>query len=310
MAERRRDQPRLRSHADKGSRPEPRNAAEALQWSDVAASVSLSHRPKIGEQVPGSVCYDLAGQSVPARGHEISADDVPSWAEPVRAVLGDDAGLTEARESLQELVKTDFNTAVLEAVLAPQTSHEEWRVGEAVAQHHLTEEFGHVFPWPDSRSTRNPNSSGGGVDLIGIGVVGGVSRFVLCEVKTSHQQAWPPAIATSRSHGLRSQLVGLLEGDDRSKWAIKYLVMNALGKPWQPELEAAMKTYLDAPSKVCVVGILVHVAVPDEKDLKANAQSLSKTCPAETDMRLIALYPHPGVLALIADAEVIVETAA
>lgn len=260
--------------------------------------------------MPGSVCYDLAGQSVPARGHEISVDDVPVWAEPVRAVLSDDAGIAEARESLQELVKTDFNSAVLEAVLAPQASHEEWRVGEAVAQHHLAEEYGHAFPWPDSRATRNPNSSGGGVDLIGIGVAGGVPRFVLCEVKTSHQQEWPPAVATSRSHGLRSQLAGLLEGDDRSRWAIRFLLMNAQGKPWKADLEAAMKTYLDAPSKICVVGVLVHVAKPDEKDLKANAVSLSKTCHADTDMRLIAIYPEAGVLAMIAGTEVVVETAA
>lgn len=258
--------------------------------------------------MPGSVCYDLNGLSVPARGHEISVDDVPGLSEPVRALLRDDAGVAEARESLQELVKTDFNSSVLEAVLAPQDSHEEWRVGEALAEHHLAEEFGHTFPWPDSRSTRNPNSSGGGVDLIGIGVVGGVSRFVLCEVKTSHQQAWPPAVATSRSHGLRSQLVGLLEGDDRSSWAIKYLVMNAQGKPWKPQLDAAMKTYLNAPATVCVVGVLVHIAAPDEKDLKANAQALSKTCPSQTDMRLEALYPQPGVLALIAGAEVRIET--
>ena len=283
---------------------------ELQSESDLAASVDPSIGPQIGGALPGSVCYDLAAQSVPARGHEITPEDAPNWAAPVQALLTDDSGVAEARESLQELVKTDFNSSVLDAVLAPRDSHEEWRVGEALAEHHLIEEFGHTFPWPDSRSTRNPNSSGGGVDLIGIGNNAGVSCFVLGEVKTSHEQAWPPAVATSRSHGLRSQVAGLLEEDDRSRWAIRYLLMNAQGKPWKPEFDAAMQTYLGAPGKLCVIGVLVHVAAPDEKDLKANAEALSTKCPVDTDMRLIGLYPHPGVLSEIAGADVIVETAA
>ncbi len=261
--------------------------------------------------MPGQICYQLTGHAVPAIGHTVTEDDASALSEPVKAILSDTAGIQEAQEALQDLIKTDFNLSVLEAVLAPQESYEEWRVGEALAQHHLTAQYGYDFPWPDSRSARNPNSSSGGVDLIGFTTAqGAAARFVLSEVKTSHQQAWPPSIATSRSHGLREQVTGLLGADDRSKWAIRYMTMNSLGKSWHSDFREAMSTYLAEPQKVVVVGVLVHVAKPDVKDLQANAKALSKVCDPDTVMQLVGLYPASGVLPLIVGSAVVVETAA
>ncbi|MGC4191958.1 MAG: hypothetical protein QM589_12475 [Thermomicrobiales bacterium] len=246
---------------------------------------------------------------ISATGHLLEEADVRCIAAEVQAILRDESGIQEVRAALADLAKTDFAVDQLEFVLAAADSFAEWRVGEALAERHLSRELGCDFPWPDSRSTRNPHSSGGGVDLIGFHTSDKV-RFVFAEVKTSHQQAWPPDLLTSRSHGLHTQLSGLNAGDERSVWAIRYLSMNAIGKFWLEKFRQAMVTYLASKLDVVVYGVLIHAATPDQRDLNARARSLSQTVKEPTQMALLAIYLTADLLVQVVDASVIYETAA
>lgn len=260
-------------------------------------------------KVVGSVAYLVDHYAVPASGHLIDEDQVAGIAADVQSILRDDTGVQAAREALTDLVKTDFDSAILESILAAPESFDEWRVGEALAEYYLSRVKGCNFPWPDSRSTRNPNSSGGGVDLIGL-QSGERFRFVLAEAKTSHQQAWPPTVLTSRSHGLHSQLTGLNAGDSRSEWAIKYLIMNGNGRPWFEDVRAASETYIANKFDVVIYGVLIHLTNPDQSDLQAQADRLSESLSEPTTMELVAIYLTADSLNKIAAANVVVETAA
>ena len=257
----------------------------------------------------GSVAYVVDHCAVPAYGFLINEEEANTIATEVRSILRDDTGIQDAREALADLATTDFQNATLERILAAPESFAEWRVGEALAEHHLAKAKNCTFPWPDSRSTRNPNSSGGGVDLIGFHQ-GARSRFVFAEAKTSHQQAWPPTLLTSRTHGLHAQLMGLNAGDNRSEWAIRYLMMNGIGRPWFDDFRAALETYLANKLDVAIYGVLVHATEPNQTDLQAQAILFSASIKAPTTMELVAIYLTAEMLVTIADAAVVVETAA
>lgn len=255
------------------------------------------------------LAYELDCSPLRAAGFVVDDEGAAAVAPTVRAILRDDTGVAEAREALVDVAKTDFESEILERVLAPRGSYEEWRVGEAVAEVHLSQVEGCTFPWPDSRSLRNPSSSSGGVDLLGIHD-GDRIRFVFAEVKTSHQQAWPPSVVTSRSHGLHGQLTGLMAGDARLQAGIRYLVMNGVGRPWLATVKEAVATYLRDQSDVMLFGVLVHAADPNPADLENLATRLASTHADPTSSCLVALYATGDVLAAIADAVVELETAA
>lgn len=257
----------------------------------------------------GVLAYELDCSPLRATGFIVDHDEADAVAPTVRAILRDDTGVDEAREALADVAKTDFEMDVLERFLAPRDSYEEWRVGEAVAEAHLTLVEGCTFPWPDSRSLRNPNSSSGGVDLLGIHA-GERTRFVFAEVKTSHQQAWPPSVVTSRSHGLHGQLTGLMAGDERLQAGIRYLVMNGVGRPWLPTVKEAVATFLRDQHDVALFGVLVHAADANPADLENLATHLASVHVDPTSSCLVALYATGDVLATIADAVVELETAA
>lgn len=253
--------------------------------------------------------YEEVDCAVPYAGHLLTGDDLEEVAPLIQAILRDDAGAVGVRQALLDLADTDFAVDVLDAVLAAPAAFEEWRVGEALAEHHLSTERSCCFPWPDSRSTRNPGSSGGGVDLIGFAATEPI-RFAFAEVKTSHQQAWPPSVVTSRSHGLHTQLSGLNAHDDRSRWAIRYLGLNAIDRPWFGLFRSAMRSYLNDQNDVVIYGVLVHFADPDPRDLRARSNALAAELRDGTTLALIGLYATSELLAEIVGAPIEVETSA
>ncbi|WP_433374271.1 hypothetical protein ACQPZX_03585 [Actinoplanes sp. CA-142083] len=254
-----------------------------------------------------AIAYEIENGPVPAAGYLLSEDGLEHLTDAVRKILRDDTGVAEAWEALRDLPKTSFAEGALRRVLAAPESFDEWRVGEALAEHHLTEVRGCMFPWPDSRSARNPNSSSGGVDILGFHNSDRV-RFVFGEVKTSHEEKWPPQVVTSRSHGLQTQLSGIGASDDRSRWGIRYLGMNSLGKPWHENFRSAMQTYLENAKDVMIFGVLVHVTKPNMKDLKALSEALVELPTAGTTMELICLYVGAESLKTIAGGSILVET--
>lgn len=255
-----------------------------------------------------SSAYSVGAGSVVADGLEVDGGGLAAAAPEVQSLLADAVGADEVREAMGDVAQTQFRRDALERVLTDARQPEEWRVGEALAEHHLVSDHGCEFPWPSGRDLGNPGTSGGGVDLVGFHTEGDEVRLALGEVKTSRQQAWPPSVMTGR-HGLHKQVEGLRDGDDRKTWAIRYLAVHAVDKPWLSQFKGAWARYADDPTDVRLFGTLVHLAPPKSEDLTARARGLASGCPAKTRIKLHAIYLPDDGLDKLAGRSVTVETA-
>ncbi|MGN5390151.1 hypothetical protein [Streptomyces sp. JL7001] len=242
-----------------------------------------------------------------AVGYTLSDDDAQALVEPLSDLLHDTKGADDVRRSLEEATRTEFRMERLNEVLGATGTVDEWRAGEALAEHHLSSDHHCFFPWPSGRDLRNPGTSGGGVDLIGFDTSEPEAALALAEVKTSRQRMWPPALMSSR-HGLEEQLLGLRNNDNRKTWAVRYIAMHAVDKDWHGVFQQAMVRYLDNPHDVRLFGTLVHVTEPNELDLKTRAKNLSKGCPGLTKIRLAAMYISDQGLQMLAGGQVRWET--
>jgi hypothetical protein len=253
--------------------------------------------------------YAVDASPVHAQGFALSRGDLDQAATAVRAILHDSLGADEVRTALDELTTTNFHRDLLERMLAPPAEVEEWRVGEALAEHHLVSEHECYFPWPATRDLKNPKTSSGGVDLVGLKLsTGETARFALGEVKTSRQAAWPPSVVTGR-HGLAAQLEGIRDGDDRKHWALGYLAMHAVNSDWLSFYKEAFARYIDDQWDICLFGTLVHLTESKQADLGGRTHRLSVGCPPTTQIHLDALYLSPDGLDVLAGMVVARETA-
>ncbi len=251
--------------------------------------------------------YSAGTAAVPAIGYQLGDAEAQALAPHIQALLQDTKGADDVRQSLEAITRTAFRRDRLDAILAATGAVDEWRVGEALAEHHLAAEHNCNFPWPSGRDLKNPGTSSGGVDLIGFDISDEPAAFALGEVKTSRQAAWPPAALTGR-HGLEKQLEGLRDGDDRKVWAVRYMSLHATGRDWHVLFQQAMIRYLDDPQDVRLYGTLVHVTDPNELDLRARAKNLSDGCPAVTQIQLSAIYVSDRGLQIMAGEQVHWET--
>jgi hypothetical protein len=252
--------------------------------------------------------YAVNASPVHAQGFALEREDLEEAAEAVRDLLHDTLGAAEVHTALDELATTDFQRELLDRMLAPPAEVEEWRVGEALAEHHLVSEHDCYFPWPGSRDLKNPKTSSGGVDLIGLAVPAGERAcFALGEVKTSRQAAWPPGVVTGR-HGLVAQLEGIRDGGQRKDWALSYLAMHAVNSPWLTSYKEAFARYMEDQWDVRLFGTLVHLTGSNQADLDRRAHQLSAGCPLSTQIHLDALYLSPDGLDVLAGGPVARET--
>jgi len=255
----------------------------------------------------GNVVYQSTNERVPYSGIVLSQADIMQIAADVRALLQDSEGISELEE-LMAVEKTEFEIEKIREILAPEEEFPAWRVGEAIAEYHLGRYLDCEFPWPDGRSNKNPHSSSGGIDLVGFNFSGS-TRFVFAEVKTSHHLAWPPSLVTGRS-GMRVQLEGIRDGNDRRRWAIRYLGLNAINRSWANRFREASTSYLQNSDNFLLIGALIHVAEPKGDDLRGQSHRLAERCPRAMDIQLIAIYISASALRDLAGRSVKVETAA
>lgn len=252
--------------------------------------------------------YSIGSADLTAVGHDLSDVEAEIIAPDVQALLADTTGVDEVRKSLESVTRTDFSRQRLEEVLFTEGTVEEWRVGEALAEHHLTSEHNCLFPWPSGRDLKNPGTSSGGVDLIGFEITVGEAAFALGEVKTSQQQKNPPDLMSGR-HGMKGQLEGLRDVDDRQRWAIKYIALHAVEKDWFPLFQQSMIRYLADPTDIRLYGTLIHITQPDARDLKARATSLAVGRPAKMKISLAAIYATSQGMEILANGQIVWETA-
>lgn len=243
--------------------------------------------------------YTLGTHPVTGAGLGVAADDLDAaLAGPIAEVVFDDAGHNEISELLVGLADTDFARDNLVALLNNEREPEDWRVGEALADHYLSTNHACYFPWPDGRDERKRGSSLPGADLVGFQRVGETDRFAFGEVKTSSENTYPPGVAYGR-HGLKKQLEDLRDQQPIRNDLVKYLGHRAPRSTWQEQYRSAAEVYLRDPCEVRIFGLLIRDVSPQQQDLNARVNSLGQGCPDSTVINLFALYLPLGRIATL-----------
>jgi len=244
--------------------------------------------------------YQLGCAPVTGTGLGISAAQLDQQlAGPVAALVFDEAGVRTLGGLLDGLADTEFSQENLDVLLADASVPEDWRVGEALAEHHLSAEHDCFFPWPDGRDERKRGSSLPGADLVGFQNGDGRERFVFGEVKTSSHASYPPGAVYGR-HGLKQQMEDLCNHREIRDGLVRYLGHRAGGATWSARYRAAARVYLNDTCDVCLFGLLVRDVDPHENDLRMRVNTLAAKCPTTMNIDLIAIYLPPGSIASLA----------
>lgn len=243
--------------------------------------------------------YSLGTYPVTGMGIGVNADDLNfALTGSIADRVFDDEGHDEISELLVGLADTDFAQDNLVALLNNEREPEDWRVGEALAEHYLSTNHTCHFPWPDDRDERKRGSSLPGADLVGFQCVGETDRFAFGEVKTSSENKYPPGAAYGR-HGLKKQLEDLRDQQTIRNDLVKYLGHRAPRSTWQERYRSAAKMYLRDPCDVRIFGLLIRDVSPSQQDLSARVNSLAQNCSCSTVIKLFALYlPHGKIATL------------
>lgn len=243
--------------------------------------------------VAGTECYNADATPITARGVTYNGAELDeALGSSVASILWDDAGVIDLNVILSSVVTTDFSEGSVRRILSSQPTPENWRIGEGLAEAFLIEHRNCEFPWPSGRDLRNPRSSPAGTDLVGFQKFYGAvknCRFAFGEVKTSGQEAWPPAVVDGR-HGLVKQIEGLRDTTDVKDNLVKYLGHHAQGSDWLSSYQDAARRYLANPNDISLFGVLIRDVEPKADDLSKRASDLASRCPSETSIELRAMY--------------------
>lgn len=243
---------------------------------------------------PSTTYYTLGAPPVTGEGLGVVAEELETALKgPIAEVVFDDAGNDEISGLLVGLADTDFAQDNLATLLNDERKPEDWRVGEALAEHYLATNHTCHFPWPDGRDERKRGSSLPGADLVGFQHAGEQERFAFGEVKTSSENTYPPGAAYGK-HGLKKQLEDLRDQQTIRDDLVKYLGYRALRSTWEKKYRSATKLYLRDPCDVRIFGLLIRDVPPQQQDLRARVNSLALNCPGATVIKLFALYLPVG----------------
>jgi len=238
----------------------------------------------------GSIVYNLRTAQVIAFGISFVQEELDTaLTGPVTDIVFD----TEERARLTALIEsatgTNFNPVTLQRILSSDYTPEDWRVGEALAEAYLIENYGCHFPWPDSRDERKAHSSLPGADLVGFRKDGSAHRFVFGEVKTSSDRENPPGTIYGRT-GLKRQIEDLKEDLTIRDKLVEYLMHRIAGSSWLDRFIESYLRYTENSSDVQIFGILVRDVPPHQNDLHARITSLGRNCYEPMSILLCAFY--------------------
>jgi len=243
--------------------------------------------------------YQLGKPPVTGVGLGLSARQLEQQlAGPVAALVFDDAGVRDLGDLLDGLADTEFSRENLGKLLTDAPAPEDWRVGEVLAEHHLSVNNDGFFPWPDGRDERKRGSSLPGADLVGFQNDMGRERFVFGEVKTSSHASYPPGAVYGR-HGLKQQMEDLRNRREVRDDLVRYLGHRASAAAWRSRYQAAASIYLKNTHEVRLFGVLVRDVPPHEDDLRVRVDTLATGCPDAMTIGLIAIYLPPGSIATL-----------
>jgi hypothetical protein len=240
--------------------------------------------------------YQVHFPPVDARGLSYSDRDLDdALTNEVHEIVHDIAGKELLSELISGIEGTAFSDTQIKAFLSSETTPEDWRVGEGLAQAYLVAHRLCNFPWPGSRDLKNPVSSPAGTDLVGFLKKDSDDMFAFGEVKTSTEEKWPPSLIYGR-HGLKQQLEDLRDSTEHKDALVRYLGLHSVNAPWVDQFRRAFRNFQVSKTNVAIFGVLIRDVVPSSDDLSARANALSKGAPVDSKIELIAIYLPLGAI--------------
>lgn len=169
-----------------------------------------------------------------------------------------------------------------------------WRIGEALAEVVLEENFQCRFHWNELRDARNPRGNKTGSDLVGFIEIDKQVLFLFGEIKVSSETNRRPPQVMTNADGIENQLRNLYSDRDKRLILISYLQNKAKlqpdGHPFKDDFNRAFRSYYSTNPDYQLIGVLVRDVAPDENDVSVSYRKLKERVLEPTGLQLLALY--------------------
>lgn len=169
----------------------------------------------------------------------------------------------------------------------------EWRIGEAMAEVILEENFQCRFHWNELRDSRNPKGNKTGADLVGFVECENSVLFLFGEVKTSSETASRPPQVMTKADGIENQLKDLYSNRKKRQVLITYLKSKtmtlAADNSFKKDFDLALRTYY-VSEHYQLIGVLVRDIISDEMDVSVSYNRIKSTILNPVGLKLVALY--------------------
>ncbi|MEJ5351782.1 MAG: hypothetical protein WHS65_09340 [Melioribacteraceae bacterium] len=181
----------------------------------------------------------------------------------------------------------------IQTLLNENVDVQDFRIGEALAEVVLEENFNCRFYWNELRDARNPKGNKTGADLVGFIEIGNEILFLFGEVKTSSEQKSPPQVMTNPD-GIENQLKDLYNDQQKRLILISYIkskidLVDSEG--FKQDFNNAIKNYyISNSTNYLLYGVLVRDTNPDENDIKKSYEKLKIEILKPTGLKLLAIY--------------------
>ena len=168
-----------------------------------------------------------------------------------------------------------------------------WRIGEALTEIVLEQNFQCRFHWNELRDARNPKGNKAGADLVGFIEIEGNVLFLFGEVKTSSETAHIPPLVMTKSDGIENKLKELYSKRDKRNILISYLASKTINladdHQFKIDLRKAIHTYYNS-EQYQLIGVLIRDVTSDDRDVSLSYEKIKTTILEPVGLKLIALY--------------------
>jgi len=170
----------------------------------------------------------------------------------------------------------------------------DWRIGEALAEVVLEENFQCRFHWNELRDARNPKGNKTGADLVGFVESEGNVLFLFGEVKTSSETANRPPQVMTKADGIENQLKDLYTDKNKRQILITYLKSKTRDlpdlHPFKIDYHLALRSYYAISQSYHLIGVIIRDVEADHTDVSISYNRIKTTILNPIGLKLIALY--------------------
>lgn len=209
----------------------------------------------------------------------------------VAARVRDDEGNSKFEAVLRGVASTGFAQDNLQAILdADKEETRDWAIGEALAEVHLSDEYGITWPWNTERDKRNPSASLQGADLVGLQSDSSGHLLALGEVKCSSEATSPPQVMSGRS-GMVQQLDTIANDLSILGKLLKWIFFRCKDTEHEAAFTNAAQRFLQSGNRsIALFGVLVRDTSPNAQDLQNRGRALANRLQIPTTCVLTALH--------------------